>query len=100
MNHQSVPPKTLIVIAGPTAVGKTAVAIKLAQQLKTEIVSADSRQFYREMSIGTAKPSPEELSQLNTILLILILSQKASMLVILKGRVCNCSVSFLKPVIK
>src|ERR1700743_3815758 len=56
-------PKKLIVIAGPTAVGKTAVAIKLAQQLKTEIVSADSRQFYREMSIGTAKPSPEELSQ-------------------------------------
>src|ERR1700743_1590652 len=56
-------PKKLIVIAGPTAVGKTAVAIKLAQQLKTEIVSADSRQFYREMSIGTAKPSPEELAE-------------------------------------
>src|ERR1700748_1534520 len=62
MNNQSVPPKTLIVIAGPTAVGKTAVAIKLAQQLKTEIISADSRQFYREMAIGTAKPSDEELA--------------------------------------
>ena len=63
MNHLSSPPKKLIVIAGPTAVGKTAAAIKLAQQLKTEIVSADSRQFYREMSIGTAKPATEELKQ-------------------------------------
>src|ERR1700712_4418044 len=57
------PPKTLIVIAGPTAVGKTAFAIELAKQLKTEIISADSRQFYREMSIGTAKPTDEELAQ-------------------------------------
>ncbi|MBS1520070.1 MAG: tRNA (adenosine(37)-N6)-dimethylallyltransferase MiaA [Bacteroidetes bacterium] len=56
-------PKKLIVIAGPTAVGKTAAAIKLAQQLNTEIISADSRQFYREMSIGTAKPDAEELAQ-------------------------------------
>ncbi len=51
----------LISIVGPTAVGKTALAIKLAQWLNTEIVSADSRQFYKEMSIGTAKPSSEEL---------------------------------------
>jgi tRNA dimethylallyltransferase len=63
MHHQQSPKKELIVIAGPTAVGKTTVAIKLAQQFKTEIISADSRQFYREMSIGTAKPSAEELSQ-------------------------------------
>jgi len=56
------PDKTLIVIAGPTAIGKTALAITIAQHYKTEIVSADSRQFYREMSIGTAKPSDEELS--------------------------------------
>jgi tRNA dimethylallyltransferase len=56
-------PKKLIVISGPTAVGKTVAAIKLAQQLKTEIISADSRQFYREMSIGTAKPDAEELAQ-------------------------------------
>jgi len=62
MNHYP-SPKKLIVIAGPTAVGKTAIAIKLAQQLKTAIISADSRQFYREMSIGTAKPDPEELVQ-------------------------------------
>ncbi|HTK20145.1 MAG TPA: tRNA (adenosine(37)-N6)-dimethylallyltransferase MiaA [Mucilaginibacter sp.] len=55
--------KKLIVIAGPTAVGKTTAAIKLAQQLKTEIISADSRQFYREMSVGTAKPDADELAQ-------------------------------------
>jgi tRNA dimethylallyltransferase len=57
------PPKKLIIVAGPTAVGKTAAAIKLAQQLNTEIISADSRQFYREMSIGTAKPDAGELAQ-------------------------------------
>ena len=51
----------IYVIAGPTAVGKTTVAISLAQQLGTGIVSADSRQCYREMSIGTAKPSAAEL---------------------------------------
>jgi tRNA dimethylallyltransferase len=54
--------KTLLCIVGPTASGKTAIAIKLAQHYKTEIISADSRQFYKELSIGTAKPSPEELA--------------------------------------
>lgn len=54
--------KTLIAIVGPTAVGKTAMAISLAQYFKTEIISADSRQFYREMNIGTAKPDVEELA--------------------------------------
>jgi len=54
--------KTLIVIAGPTAIGKTAAAIQLARRFKTVIISADSRQFYREMSIGTAKPTIEELA--------------------------------------
>ncbi|VTR39776.1 tRNA dimethylallyltransferase [Sphingobacterium thalpophilum] len=54
--------KTLIAIVGPTAVGKTAMAISLAQYFKTEIISADSRQFYREMSIGTAKPEAAELA--------------------------------------
>ena len=53
--------KTAYIIAGPTAVGKTAIAIALAQQLGTEILSADSRQCYREMEIGTARPSVEEL---------------------------------------
>lgn len=56
--------KTLIAIVGPTAVGKTALSIKLAEMLHTEIVSADSRQFYREMDIGTAKPTAEELKQI------------------------------------
>lgn len=55
--------KTLLCILGPTAVGKTATAIKLAQALNTEIISADSRQFFQEISIGTAKPSVEELTQ-------------------------------------
>lgn len=54
--------KTLIVIAGPTAVGKTATAIQVAQHFGTEIISADSRQCYREMSIGTAKPDAAELA--------------------------------------
>jgi tRNA dimethylallyltransferase len=54
--------KTLLCILGPTAVGKTAAAIKLARELNTEIISADSRQFYKEISIGTAKPSQEELA--------------------------------------
>jgi tRNA dimethylallyltransferase len=60
MNHESTD-KTLIVIAGPTASGKTALAIQLAQNYKAVIISADSRQFYREMAIGTAKPTDEEL---------------------------------------
>ena len=55
--------ETLIVIAGPTASGKTAFAIKVAKALNTVILSADSRQFYKEMSIGTAAPTEEELSQ-------------------------------------
>ncbi|PWG79098.1 tRNA (adenosine(37)-N6)-dimethylallyltransferase MiaA [Pararcticibacter amylolyticus] len=59
----SVDLKKLIVIAGPTAVGKTELAIKIAEQFQAEILSADSRQFYREMSIGTAKPSDEELGR-------------------------------------
>lgn len=53
--------KKLIVIAGPTASGKTAIAVNLAKELKTEIISADSRQFYKELSIGTAKPTKEEM---------------------------------------
>lgn len=54
--------KQLIVIGGATATGKTALAIRLARYLNTDILSADSRQFFREMSIGTAKPSAEELA--------------------------------------
>lgn len=52
----------LIVVCGPTAVGKTSLAIELAQLFDAEIISADSRQFYQEMTIGTAKPTEQELS--------------------------------------
>ncbi|MBC7448549.1 MAG: tRNA (adenosine(37)-N6)-dimethylallyltransferase MiaA [Hymenobacteraceae bacterium] len=55
-----VPVPTLLLVAGPTAVGKTALSVELAQQLGTEIVSFDARQFYRELRIGTAKPTAEE----------------------------------------
>ncbi|WP_111659233.1 tRNA (adenosine(37)-N6)-dimethylallyltransferase MiaA [Olleya aquimaris] len=53
--------KYLISIVGPTAIGKTALSIQLANYFKTEIISADSRQFFKEMSIGTAAPTKEEL---------------------------------------
>lgn len=53
---------TLILVQGPTAVGKTAHAIQLAQQYHTPILSFDSRQFYSELNIGVARPSPEELA--------------------------------------
>ena len=56
--------KLLIVIVGPTAIGKTALAIKLAKHYKTEIISADSRQFYKELNIGTAKPSNKQLQSI------------------------------------
>ena len=55
--------KTVIVIAGPTAVGKTAVGIEVAKHFHTEIISADSRQCYKELNIGVARPSEEELAQ-------------------------------------
>ncbi len=55
--------KKLIAIVGPTAVGKTAVAIELAEHLGTEIISADSRQIFKEMEIGTAKPSAEDMAR-------------------------------------
>lgn len=55
------PKKYLIIVAGPTAVGKTGLCVKLAKRLKCEIISADSRQFFKELKIGTAKPSGEEM---------------------------------------
>ncbi len=51
----------LIIIAGPTAVGKTDLSIQLAKQFNCPIISTDSRQFFKEMSIGTAKPTFEEM---------------------------------------
>lgn len=55
--------KTLLVVVGPTAIGKTRMAIELAQYYNTEIISCDSRQFFKELTIGTAVPSQEELHQ-------------------------------------
>ena len=54
--------KTLITISGPTAVGKTKFSIDLAKLLNCQIISCDSRQFYKELSIGTAIPSKKELN--------------------------------------
>jgi tRNA dimethylallyltransferase len=55
--------KTVIIICGPTAVGKTAVAISIAKHFQTEIISADSRQCFKELKIGVARPSDEELKE-------------------------------------
>src|SRR4051812_45799922 len=55
--------KTCFVIVGPTAVGKTSLAIRLAKHFNTQIISADSRQCYNELNIGVAKPSPNELAE-------------------------------------
>ena len=55
--------KTLIVVLGPTAIGKTSLSIDLAKHYNTDIISADSRQFYKELLIGAAPPSEEELDE-------------------------------------
>src|ERR1051326_7627447 len=56
--------KTVIIVAGPTAAGKTLVAIRLAKEFETEIISADSRQCFKELNIGVARPSEEELQMI------------------------------------
>ena len=55
--------KYLIVVSGPTAIGKTALSLEIANNYSAEIISCDSRQFYKEMSIGSAVPSKEELAK-------------------------------------
>lgn len=55
--------KTVIIVCGPTAVGKTDVAIELAKYFNTEIISADSRQCFKELNIGVARPSEEALKK-------------------------------------
>ena len=65
INPKYNPNKKLIIVAGPTAIGKTSLAIELAKKHNCPILSFDSRQFFKEMSIGTAKPDQEELSQAN-----------------------------------
>ncbi|HLP12040.1 MAG TPA: tRNA (adenosine(37)-N6)-dimethylallyltransferase MiaA [Flavobacteriales bacterium] len=59
----SSPKKTVFIVCGPTAVGKTGLAIDIAQHLKTEIINADSRQVYSELNIGVARPSEQELQK-------------------------------------
>ena len=61
-NQLKIPAPTLIALIGPTAIGKTRMAIELARYFNTDIISADSRQFYQTLKIGTAAPTPEELS--------------------------------------
>ena len=63
MNQMTLNTKKIIVIVGPTAIGKTRVGIELAKTFNTEIISCDSRQFYKELKIGSAPPSKKELSE-------------------------------------
>ena len=55
--------KTLIYVAGPTGIGKTSLSIEIAKRLNTEVVSCDSRQFYKELKIGTSPPSKKQLNE-------------------------------------
>ena len=59
----------VVVLLGPTASGKTALALQLAEQFELEIINVDSRQLYREMSVGTAKPNPEQQARIRHHLL-------------------------------
>ena len=63
MNLRTMNTKTLVVVLGPTAIGKTSLSINLAKHYNTEIISADSRQFYKELLIGSAPPSKDELQE-------------------------------------
>jgi tRNA A37 N6-isopentenylltransferase MiaA len=82
--------KTVVVVTGPTAVGKTAFAIKLADEFNTEVISADSRQIYKELNIGVAKPSAGELKKLNIILSAMFQFMKITVPESLKKKVCYC----------
>ncbi len=62
--EKTLPQRTALVIVGPTGVGKTAVTVEIARRLPVEVVSADARQFYKYMDIGTAKPAPEILREI------------------------------------
>lgn len=61
VSDKDIPNKLLVIIGGPTGVGKTSLAVQLALHYKTEIISADSRQVYKELNVGVGKPSPEQL---------------------------------------
>ena len=63
----------IIILTGPTAVGKTNLSIDLAKELNAEIISADSMQIYKDMTIGTAKPTPEEMQGIKHYLIDFVL---------------------------
>lgn len=72
--------KPLIILTGPTAVGKTSLSIGLAKAVDGEIISADSMQVYRKMNIGTAKIEPEEMQGVRHHLIDILIRQKSSTL--------------------
>jgi len=80
------PKPPLILIVGPTAVGKTELAIQLAERLNGEIISADSRLFYRGMDIGTAKPSKEELDRVPHFLIDIVTPDETLSLAVFQGK--------------
>ena len=88
--------KVLIYVAGPTAVGKTTYSIKLAKELNTEIISCDSRQCYKEMQIGTAVPSIDELNEVSIILFNIKVFLNLMVLEILKEKHLYFYKNFLK----
>ena len=59
--------KKLIYVAGPTGIGKTSLSIELAKKLKTDIISCDSRQFYKELKIGTSPPTNNQLNEIRPV---------------------------------
>ena len=89
--------KRLIVIGGPTASGKTALAIEKALALNTEIISFDSRQFYKEMSIGTARPSDEELAKVkHNFICNISINEEGNASVFEKNAIAKLNELFLK----
>ena len=82
--------EVVIVIGGPTASGKTALSIELAKQINGEIVSADSMQIYKEMDIGTAKPSKEEMQNIPHYMLGIISPEERYSVAEYKKEAKNC----------
>ena len=91
--------KTVIIICGPTAVGKTAVAISIAKHFQTEIISADSRQCFKELNIGVARPSDEELKEVPHHFIASHSIKENIMLLFLNNMLYKKQKSFLKTMI-
>ena len=88
--------EVVIVIGGPTASGKTALSIELAKQINGEIVSADSMQIYKEMDIGTAKPSKEEMQNIPHYMLGIISPEERYSVAEYKKEAKNCIREIIK----